>query len=86
MEAKEKAKNLFNKYYIYLRANLMYDEEAKEDAKHCALISVNEILEATWKEIRVREKVTYSITGYDDVVRVQYDKFWQEVKQEIELL
>lgn len=45
MGAKEKAKNLVNKYYIYLRANLMYDEEAKEDAKQCALIGVDEMIE-----------------------------------------
>lgn len=45
MGAKEKAKNLFNKYLIYLRANLMYDEEAKEDAKQCALIGVDEMIE-----------------------------------------
>lgn len=45
MGTKEKAKNLFNKYLIYLRANLMYDEEAKEDAKQCALIGVDEMIE-----------------------------------------
>ena len=45
MGTKEKAKNLVNKYWIYLRANLMYDEEAKEDAKQCALIGVDEMIE-----------------------------------------
>jgi hypothetical protein len=29
---------------MYLRANLLYDEEANEDAKQCALIAVDEIL------------------------------------------
>ena len=43
--AKEKAKELVDKYWIYLRANLMYDEEAKEDAKQCALIAVDEFIE-----------------------------------------
>ena len=38
-----KAKELVDKYWIYLRANLLYDDEAKEDAKHCALIAVDEI-------------------------------------------
>jgi hypothetical protein len=42
---KEKAKELLDKYWIYLRAGLLYDEETKEDAKHCALIAVDEILE-----------------------------------------
>ena len=41
---KEKAEELFNKYFIYLRANLLNDEEAIEDAKVCALIAVDELL------------------------------------------
>jgi hypothetical protein len=45
MTPKLKAKSLVDKYWIYLRAGLLYDEEAKEDAKHCALIAVDEILE-----------------------------------------
>jgi hypothetical protein len=44
MTKEEKAKELFNKYYSYLKANLMYDEEAIEDAKVCALIAIDEIL------------------------------------------
>lgn len=43
-----KAKELVDKYWIYLRANLLYDEEAKEDAKQCALIAVDEILNLCW--------------------------------------
>jgi hypothetical protein len=43
MTPKEKAKELTDKYWIYLRAGLLYDEEAKDDAKHCALIAVDEI-------------------------------------------
>jgi hypothetical protein len=48
MTAAEKAKELVDKYWIYLRANLLYDEEAKEDAKQCALIAVDEILNLCW--------------------------------------
>lgn len=43
--AKEKAEELFNKYFIYLRANLLNDEEAIEDAKVCALIAVDRNIE-----------------------------------------
>ena len=43
MTPAEKAKDLVDKYWIYLRANLLYDDEVKEDAKHCALIAVDEI-------------------------------------------
>ena len=38
------AMDLFNDYYSYLKANLIYDEEAREDAKQCALIAVEEML------------------------------------------
>ena len=65
MTSKEKAKELFDKYAMYLRSNLMYDEEAYEDAKVCALIAVDEILEHSYQVMK---------------------PFWQEVKQEIELL
>jgi hypothetical protein len=48
MTPHSKAVDLFNDYYSYLKANLMYDEEAREDAKQCALIAVDEILKITW--------------------------------------
>ena len=44
MTAKEKALEIFNKYYSYLKANLMNDEEAWEDAKVCAIMAVDEII------------------------------------------
>ena len=43
-----KAKELVDNYWIYLRAGLLYDEEAKEDAKQCALIAVDQILNLCW--------------------------------------
>jgi hypothetical protein len=59
MTPKEEAKELFNKYYSYLKANLMYDEEAREDAKQCALIAVDEIsqhcyevMKPFWEEVK----------------------------------
>jgi hypothetical protein len=65
MTPQQKAVDLFNDYYSYLKANLMYDEEARQDAKVCALIAVDEILEHCYQVMR---------------------PFWEEVKQEIELL
>ncbi len=57
-----KAKELVDKYWIYLRANLLYDDEAKEDAKHCAIIAVDELFLTTddfdldtkeyWQEVK----------------------------------
>jgi len=70
MTPQQKAVDLFNDYYSYLKANLMYDEEARQDAKVCALIAVDEILN--------NNKILF-----EDVLN---DQYWQEVKQEIELL
>ena len=69
MTPKEKAKELFNKYYSYLKANLMDDKEAIDDAKQCALIAVDEILDSHYK----------LLSG----VKTSIYKYWQEVKQEI---
>ena len=71
MEPKEKAKQLFGKYAMYLRANLRYDEEADEDAKHCALLAVDEILEDQMIQ---------------DGMRIEYPQYWIEVKRELEKL
>jgi hypothetical protein len=51
MTAKEKAVDLFNDYYSYLKANLMYDEEARLDAKVCALMAVDELIYETQFEV-----------------------------------
>jgi predicted transcriptional regulator len=71
MIPKLKAKELVDKYWIYLRAGLLYDEEAKDDAKHCAIIAAKEILE----EIKEHK--------YDDssAIRIIY---WFKVINEIE--
>jgi hypothetical protein len=59
MTPQEKAEDLFKQYYSYLKANLMYDEEAREDAKQCALIAVDEIsqhcyqvMKPFWEEVK----------------------------------
>jgi hypothetical protein len=72
MTPKAKAVELFNDYYSYLKANLMYDEEAMQDAKQCALIAVDEIL--------------FILNECEDTYSDNASQFYQEVKQEIELL
>jgi hypothetical protein len=72
MTAKEKAEELFKQYYSYLKANLMNDREAWEDAKECALIAVDEIIEELSKNVWIFNKFR--------------NKYWEEVKQEIEKL
>ena len=65
---KEKAQDLFYKYLLYFPEfynDLEYDYNS-EDAKQCALIAVNEILNVIHTNME--------------------DRYWQEVKQEIEKL
>ena len=64
MTPKEKALELYNKMYDYS----LFEEEAKR----CALIAVDEILNNI--------DFTSMINGTDDY------NYWQEVKQEIEKL
>ena len=71
MTPKEKAKELIKKFAMYLRANLMHDEDADEDAKECALIAVYEIIDAL------------DFNQWQNAKQIDY---WQEVKQEIEKL
>jgi hypothetical protein len=73
MTPTEKAKELVDKYWIYLRAGLLYDEEAKEDAKQCALIAVDELIKAVVDD---KESEYMSLK----------DIYWMEVKKEIEKL
>ena len=72
MTPKEKAKELLGKYAMYLRANLMHDEEANEDAKQCVLVAVNEIISMG----------IMSDSGDWEMAKL----YWEEVKQEIEKL
>ncbi len=76
MTPKEQAEKLVNEYYSYLKANLMNDEEAREDAKVCALIAVDEILEELFEVLMVTA-ISYINKHID---------YWQAVKQEIEKL
>ena len=52
MTPKEKAKQLFDKYAMYLKANLMDDKEAIDDAKQCALIAVDELIEHSYQVMK----------------------------------
>ena len=83
MKPHAKAIDLFNKYYSYLKANLMYDEEAREDAKQCALIAVEEML----GEYQSMSDLESTLVVEGQVLSV-IDKLvhWMEVKQEIEKL
>jgi hypothetical protein len=68
MTPKEKAEVLFKEYYSYLKANLMNDKEAWEDAKVCALIAVNELI---------------IVCKYYNDTQAELN-YWYEVEQEIQ--
>jgi len=87
--AQEKAVELFKKYYC-----LSNNSKSKlkvieyETAKQCALIAVDEILES---EPRYPSEVDWDDCGgtheyYGVAQREEAEKFWQEVKQEINKL
>jgi hypothetical protein len=88
MIAKEKAEELVDKFYntphcgIEHQPNKRYCDCIEMNpfqAKQCALVAVDEILELT-------KRNTYNPFDWNEITGVRYDKFWQEVKQEIEKL
>ncbi len=79
MAPQEKAQELVNKFYGYIlyENESVYSEKMlrvfKIKAKNCALISVDELLEADWFIPTLKDKN-------------EWTSYWQEVKQEIENL
>lgn len=78
MTPKEKAEELFNKYYSYLKSNLMDDKEAIDDAKQCALIAVDLTI-SQWEYID-----TYLADANGELNPNL--RYWYEVKEELENL
>jgi hypothetical protein len=68
MTPQQKAKELFNKYY------LLIDIKNYENTKNCALIAVDELLEAT-------KRYDYTLGP-----NPSYNDYWLRVKYEIEKL
>lgn len=68
MTPKKKSEYLFQKYLPYTYNETT--EKIKKDTIECALIAVNEIIEAM-KKVNVRNP---------------YNVYWQEVKNELELM
>lgn len=68
MIAKEKAKQLFNKYFGLVEANSVRQQE--ENAKQCALFVVDEMLEDDCFDM-------------DDCYFNERMRYWNDVKQEI---
>ena len=83
MSPKEKAQELVEKYkpfvYIFLGNGMLINQYSEavilENAKQCALIAVDEML---------KEPIT--IDGNTYYILRNVKSYWQEIKQEIELL
>jgi len=71
MTPKEKAKDLFVKFVRFTPAEEVYE---RPYAKQCALITVSEVI------------FYHPISTEPDEREVAFHKYWQEVKEEIELL
>jgi len=78
MTAKQKAKELVNKFKKYTDGSInkytWSESFQKKNAKSCALIAVDEILNENSKR-----------GGENDEI-IEYEPYWNEVKQEIEKL
>jgi malonyl CoA-acyl carrier protein transacylase len=79
MKPKEKAEELIDKFENYSFMDIDKKISSFNSAKQCALIAVDEILELT-------KRNTYNPFDWNEITGVRYDKFWTEVKQEIEKL
>ena len=81
-KAKEKAKEIIEKFYCHGQKRLQGNELAKEDAKQCALIHVNGIISVL---AELQEKF-----GVDQIEAIREItksvKHYLEVKKEIENL
>lgn len=86
MTPKEKAKELFDKYFEFVEA--FSAQNQIENAKQCALITVDEIIKS---EPRYPSDVDWDDVGgthqyYYEAQHEEALNYWEEVKQEIELL
>jgi hypothetical protein len=75
MEAKEKAKELVNKFYSKVDEERLLVNKYWSNAKFCALIAVDEII-----------NVCLPSSEYGGVITDATIEYWQEVKQEINKL
>lgn len=89
MTPKEKAKDFVDSFRDYANGTDTYDQYSpfteKQNAKQCALIAVNEIIEATKYELS-HAKAYLDGRDSEIITEVYYSAYWQEVKQEIEKL
>jgi hypothetical protein len=82
--AKEKAKELFDKFYLIPELNGSCII-TKHSAKQCAIIAINEMLEFT-KQTVVSSLTIWTEEGHFREETTHYNSYLVDVKQEIEKL
>ena len=80
MTPKEKAIELYNKFYN-TSSHPHHIESRKDNAKHCALIAVDELIKY---HDELMDVVRYELPS--NIVAVIPYKYWEDVKKEIEKL
>lgn len=84
MTPKEKAQDIFVKYYERLPDSIYSNYAAKMEAKHFSLIAVDEIIES-YKGIYDDSIMLYErYSGIPSYEGMRY--YWDEVKKEIEII
>ena len=94
MTPKEKAEELVDKFYqttpneAWINEPLGIVEEYKawNQAKQCALIAVDEIIDEVYNIIHQYAAIYNEETKFYNYTESKELKFWQEVKKEIEAL
>ena len=88
MKAKEKAKELVNKFYPRATSYSLDRKNQNENAKQCALIAVDEIIDALEKYDELTEKHLkdeFDVTYFScELQNMDSDfRYWNEVKYQI---
>lgn len=84
MNPQEKAQELVGKYIPHTRVfhEVLGWEDYLDSAKQCALIAVDEILEATKHEYQIQ----YESGEWSREIGYKYSEYWKQVRNEIEKL
>ena len=85
MNPKESAQHLVEKFYNVEDTEWTVDNGCGiswNEAKQCALIAVDEILEATKHEYQIQ----YESGEWSREIGYKYSEYWKEVRNEIEKL
>lgn len=88
MKAKQKAKELYSKYYNRIEHTLSeeYSPNERDVVKQCALVAIDEMIYTCWKFYTALQ-FPAKVTGDEGYIYFKREiQYLEEVKEEIELL